>query len=445
MTEPITLPCELVALDQSVVGRFFSGPISAESKAVSQRTLSRNGVGEAKSQSRIAVIPVVGLLTKYGSDWGVSVQWVTSTVASLAASGTVDAIMLLVDSPGGSTAGIYDCVSAIQAACSSVPVHCYIQDLGASGGFALACGCQRISINEGGMAGSIGTYMVTTDWSGYLKKMDVKVQVIKAGEYKATGAWGTELTDSQKEYLQGIVDSLQTMFLKTVATGRNVTESRAKELADGRIHMGEQARQMGLVDAVCTFEEAMNQLAMAVKPRTQTMSRQSTGLPTKSDREGSRMEPATMEELERAIPKAFGDKASAEDSQWAMKLYKSKPTLQAATEAWNQRLEEKIEAASKELEAKSKGANNGKQAGVSLNAFKSKDESQSSGQESGDPRQDYNSAVLDRMQKGSMTRAEAVTCVNRENPELLKSMTVARCPDRAFHSQIDNHFKQYVS
>lgn len=419
---------ELTLLGDVDVGRFFSGPIPAEKLEVCQKVISVDAQQLAGTpnyeQPRIAVVPVIGVLSKHGSEYGISTMGLAEQVTRLANSGQVDAIALWIDSPGGEAAYIYDCVDAIRAAQQKVPVQAYISDLGASGGYAIACACSRISINEGGSAGCIGTYIAVRDFSGYMSKLGVKTYVIAAdgGTFKGMGTFGTELTQEQQDYIKQRANGLNQLFLKTVGSGRKMNPDQALKLADGRVHIGAEAQKLGLVDAVCSFESSLQTLAMSAKPRVMKSQLRS------SQKEALKMEPATFEELEQNLPKAFGANASAEDAKWGMSLMKTKPTLDQARQAWNQRLEEKLEAANAQAAeadrlkqkqeadaAAAAAAGKTKMPGVTLPKQDGKDGNAAALSE--DLVQQYNDAISEKMKAG-MQRLDAVVSVNKQRPDL---------------------------
>lgn len=411
---------EIALLGDTDLGRFFNQELSAESRSVKQLGLS-SGAG---AEARIAVVPVSGVLTKQGSGYGVSTMELAAAVTALANGGAVDGIALWIDSPGGEAAYVYDAVDAIRAAAQKLPIHAHISDLGASAAYAIASACSQISINTQGSAGSIGTYIVVRDWSAFMQKMGVKTYVLSAegGTFKGMGTIGTELTAEQQDYLRQRADSLNQLFLKTVSTGRRLSAEQTLKLADGRVHIGAEALKLGLVDAVCSFETALQTLAMSAKPRMP-----SKPLPVKSATQGGKpMEPATFEELEQALPKAFGDKANAEDAQWGMKLMKTKPTLDQARQAWNQRLEEKLEAqqtalAEQQKAAEKQAADAAKAAsagGKKLPGVTLPGQTESAATGAGaEMVQEYSDMVAEKMKLG-MQRLDAVVCVNRQRPDL---------------------------
>lgn len=407
---------ELTLLGDVDVGRFFSSAIPVEKLAVVQRAVAVDAQQLAGAsnyeQPRIAVVPVIGVLSKHGSEYGVSTMGLAEQVTRLANSGQVDAIALWIDSPGGEAAYIYDCVDAIRAAQQKVPVHAYISDLGASGGYAIACACSRISINEGGSAGCIGTYIAVRDFSGYMNKLGVKTYVIAAdgGTFKGMGTFGTELTTEQQDYIKQRANALNQLFLKTFGSGRKMSADQALKLADGRVHIGAEAQKLGLVDAVCSFESSLQTLAMSAKPRVMKSQLRS------SQKEARTMNPATFQELKTALPKA--------SAEFLCEQLEKGADVATAQAAWTAHLEQQLADKDQKLaEAQTKANENTiksaaaplKLPGVTLPKQEGKDGNAAAHSE--DLVQQYNDAIGEKMKAG-MSRLDAVVSVNKQQPEL---------------------------
>lgn len=223
----------------------------------------------------IAIVDVVGPITKYGSsmsDFPGCVE-MERTIRNLARDGSVGAIMLRVHSPGGTTDGVEALAGAIRDAAAMKPVGAYGWDLMASAAYWLASQCTMIWAGRSAIVGSIGTYMVLHDSSAWADAVGIKVHVIRAGEMKGAGTAGTEITDSQRADFQRVIDSLNDVFVADVAAGRGISIEAAREMADGRVHVGSLAAELGFIDGIATFEEALSQLAGKAGLATSTQAR----------------------------------------------------------------------------------------------------------------------------------------------------------------------------
>lgn len=171
---------------------------------------------------------------------------------------SIKAIVFRVDSPGGGVAAsqeIYEQVRKVRE--SGKPVVVSMGSVAASGGYYVSCGADSIVANPGTTTGSIGVILETTNVAGLLKKLGVRVDVVKSGKFKDTGSPFRKMTDEEKAYLQGYINNAYHQFVKVVSKERHLPESDVLKLADGRIFTGEQAQQLGLVDKLGTYEDAI--------------------------------------------------------------------------------------------------------------------------------------------------------------------------------------------
>ena len=214
----------------------------------------------------IAVVDVTGVLRKNATLWqrffggGNSYIQIEQAVREATSDSSVRGIMLRIDSPGGTVSGGSDAADAIYEARQVKPVVSYISDLGASAAYRLASQSDRIFSDRDAQVGSIGTFAVVEDMSKMADDMGIKVHVVKAGKHKGDGTPGTEVTDEQLSEMQREVNRLNEVFLDEIVRGRNMTREQVGELADGRIHIGTDAQELGLTDGVMSFGDAMNRL-----------------------------------------------------------------------------------------------------------------------------------------------------------------------------------------
>lgn len=213
----------------------------------------------------LAVIELRGTLMKHVSSFsgGTSTALARRKLRAAAADDQVGGIMLLIDSPGGTVAGMDDLAADIAAAAKKKPLHAYIEDLGASAAYWAASQALRISCGPGAISGAIGVFNVVHDMKGAADKEGVKVHVVKFGAFKGSGIPGTEVTEDQLAQYQTLVDAYGEDFVSAVSKGRKLPIAKTRELADGRVHKGKAAMELGLVDAIESFDEAMRKLAAA--------------------------------------------------------------------------------------------------------------------------------------------------------------------------------------
>jgi protease-4 len=174
---------------------------------------------------------------------------------------SVKAILVHIDSPGGTIVGSEGIYAALRRAGQDKPVVALMGEVAASGGYMVALGADRIYAREGTITGSIGVILQTTNVTGLLEKIGVSAEAIKSAPLKAVPNPLEPLTQEGRAATQILVDDMYAMFLDMVALRRRVDLDRARVLGDGRVYTGRQARAEGLIDAIGGEIEARSWLA----------------------------------------------------------------------------------------------------------------------------------------------------------------------------------------
>ena len=185
-------------------------------------------------------------------------NWTMHTINELIDDPSNKGIVIRVNSPGGSVYTSDELYEELMKYKSETkrPVYFYFQDQAASGGYYIAMAGDKIYANRNTWTGSIGVKTGTLyDVRGLLDKLGIKTNTITSGRNKAMGSMTTELTDEQREILQSLIDEAYNQFVRIVAKGRNMSESRVREIADGRVYSASQAKELGLIDGVCNEED----------------------------------------------------------------------------------------------------------------------------------------------------------------------------------------------
>jgi protease-4 len=167
------------------------------------------------------------------------------------------ALLLRIDSPGGTVGDSQEIYAALKRLGEDIPIVASFGNISASGGVYIGVGARHIVANPGTITGSIGVILRGNNLERLLDKVGVSFKVIKSGPYKDILAFDRELTDSEKNILQQLIDVSYGQFVKTVAEGRNLAEETVRSFADGRIFTGEQALELGVVDRLGTEEDAL--------------------------------------------------------------------------------------------------------------------------------------------------------------------------------------------
>jgi signal peptide peptidase SppA len=229
-------------------------------------TVAQQQAAEA-DEGGIAMIGIHGQMTKGRSSFDDGTSTVETRIAIRKAvrDEQVKAILLHIDSPGGTVAGTADLADEIAGADRRKPVYAYIEDLGASAAYWVASQARRITANRTALVGSIGTLSVLEDLSGMAEAAGVKVHVIATGAYKGAFVEGTEITEDHLAYAQEVVDDLNAPFLKAVKGGRQMTAKQVREAADGRVHIAKKALAFGLIDGVESLDDTVRAMRKVIK------------------------------------------------------------------------------------------------------------------------------------------------------------------------------------
>ena len=166
------------------------------------------------------------------------------------------ALLLRIDSPGGTVGDSQEIYSALLRLREKVKVVASFGNISASGGVYIGVGAEHIVANPGTITGSIGVILRGNNLERLLEKIGVSFKVIKSGPYKDILAFDRELTEPEKNILQELIDRSYHQFVQTVADGRKLAVETVRSFADGRIFTGEQALELGIVDRLGTEEDA---------------------------------------------------------------------------------------------------------------------------------------------------------------------------------------------
>jgi protease IV len=171
---------------------------------------------------------------------------------------SIKAIVVRIDSPGGGVGPSQEIYRAIQKAREKKHVISSMGAVAASGGYYAASATEGIMANPGTITGSIGVIMGYTNFKSIFDKIGLVPVVFKSGDFKDTGSPVREMREDEKVFLQNFVDQIYEQFVNDVATGRNMNNDTVKQLADGRIYSGLQAKKLGLVDRIGNLEDAVD-------------------------------------------------------------------------------------------------------------------------------------------------------------------------------------------
>lgn len=215
------------------------------------------------SGDRVALIYVEG--TIMGDSTAGSSSWYGMTVSSVELVEALEkarkepdikAVLLRVNSPGGSAAAsneIYDEIVKVKA---DKPVVVSMGDVCASGGYYISAPASYIYASPSTLTGSIGVLFDTYEFSGLMEKYGVRSNTLKSGELKDIGSSSRPMKDTERAMLQEMLDQVHEQFIQAVATGRSLEPDQVRKLATGMIYTGESAVELKLADGLGGLEAA---------------------------------------------------------------------------------------------------------------------------------------------------------------------------------------------
>lgn len=187
-----------------------------------------------------------------GKPWERGAEQWARRIEQLAETKGVKAIVLDINSPGGSVGAVQEIYMRIQRVKKEkkIPFVALFGDVSASGGYYLGAACDKIVAHPGTLTGSIGVIFNVSNMEGLFSKVGYKQDPIKSGKHKDIGSPARPMTLEERQILQTLIDDAYGQFVQAVADGRKMTVEQVKPLADGRIYSGNQAKELGLVDVL---------------------------------------------------------------------------------------------------------------------------------------------------------------------------------------------------
>ena len=192
---------------------------------------------------------------------------------SVARNNSYRALLLDIDSPGGSAAGSEALHRSIERVAESKPVVAYVRGIGASGGYYLCCAASQVYALPTALVGSIGVIYMRPVLEQLLGRAGIEFSIFKGGKYKdMTGFWRSP-TSEESERFQGLIDEIYANFVQVVSKGRALPEEAVRELATGEVMTGQRALENGLLDHIGDYTDALNAAAEAgeTKPRAKLL------------------------------------------------------------------------------------------------------------------------------------------------------------------------------
>jgi len=203
------------------------------------------------SGNKIGVVPVEGTIT--------SSDKVLKQLKKFGKKSSIKAVVLRINSPGGAVAPAQEIYREISKIKKKKPVVASMESVGASAAYYIASNADRIVCSRGTITGSIGVILILTEIRKVIEKIGVNVTVIKAGKYKDMGVGIRPLTEDERKLLDSFAKEIHEQFIKDVAAGRKgkIDMEKLRTIADGSFFSGRKAKELGLVDPMGNFYDAV--------------------------------------------------------------------------------------------------------------------------------------------------------------------------------------------
>ncbi len=185
----------------------------------------------------------------------------TERIAALAKNDHVKALVVAIDSPGGTVGGGEGIYRALSEVAEKKPVVAVMRGVAASAGYMIAMPASRIFARESTITGSIGVKLETAEVSGLMRTLGITAETFASGPLKDQPAVTHPTSPEGRAVLQGLVSDMYDQFVEMVAHGRKMEMATARRLADGRAYTGRQALRLNLIDAIGGEAEARAWLA----------------------------------------------------------------------------------------------------------------------------------------------------------------------------------------
>jgi protease IV len=259
----ITVVLIIVSLGFNFVSSLAFGGWQEEMNTTDQ--FAETVIEEGSSSNKIAVLNVEGVIQDTGTNTsflpqaGYNHDIFMKRLEHAAEDKSVKGIILRLNTPGGGVVEseeIHDKLLEIKEK-TDKPIYASMGSMTASAGYYISAPTDKIVASPSTITGSIGVIMQSMNYAELAEKVGVKWETIKSGPHKDIMSPSREMTEEEREILQSMIDNSYDQFVRVVSEGRGIDESKVRELADGRIYDGRQAKEVNLVDDLGNLEDTI--------------------------------------------------------------------------------------------------------------------------------------------------------------------------------------------
>ena len=214
---------------------------------------------------KIGVVPITGMITTQSENSIVSGSTISSRAIadqlySLESDNSVKAILLDINSPGGSAVATEEISTAVERVAETKPVYALINDVGASGAFWIAVSANKTYASPMSTLGSIGVTSATLSFEEFIEEYNVSYRRLTAGEFKDIGSPYREMTNQEEVLIEDILNQTHQRFIDHIATRTNVSNSTLETYTDGRIFLGTTAKDVGFIDELGYYPDVIDDM-----------------------------------------------------------------------------------------------------------------------------------------------------------------------------------------
>ena len=227
-------------------------------------------LNESSASEKIAVIYASGdIISGSGTDEQVASDDYKELIRKARLDKSVKAIVLRVNSPGGSALASDVIWREVSLAKKEKPVVVSMGDVAASGGYYIACNANKVFANASTITGSIGVFSIVPNIESFLKnKVGITTDRVRTGPFADMGSMDRALTEPEKKFFQSSTDSIYNTFKSRVSEGRNRDLEYVDSIAQGRVWTGTRGLTVGLVDEIGTLSDAIEAAASMAKVKS---------------------------------------------------------------------------------------------------------------------------------------------------------------------------------